>query len=218
MRRIFFLMLLFFCAVIANAQNPPFWNDIQAFKKQDSISFPQAGQILFVGSSSFTRWQDVQQYFPAYTIINRGFGGSTLKDLIRYANDIILPYKARQIVIYCGENDFAESDTISVPVVVNRFKTLYDIIRSKYTDVPIAYVSMKPSPSRRHLMPKFVEANRIIADFLKTRKYTAFINVYDKMLKADGEPIDDIFVQDRLHMNRNGYVIWQKEIEPFLVK
>src|ERR1700756_344400 len=80
---------------------PPFWKDIQAFKQQDSLYSPPKHAILFVGSSSFTKWTDVQSYFPGYTIINRGFGGSSLPDVIYYANDIIFPYHPQEIVIYC---------------------------------------------------------------------------------------------------------------------
>src|SRR5690242_21061336 len=83
-----FLLLLFISITqFLSAQNPPFWDDIQAFKKQDSLQMPQQHAILFIGSSSFTKWTDVQNYFPNYTIINRGFGGSSLPDIIRYAED-----------------------------------------------------------------------------------------------------------------------------------
>ena len=212
------LLLIFSTAIVAQDTKPPFWNDIQSFKKQDSLKFPAKGQILFTGSSSFTKWKDVQDYFPGYPIINRGFGGSTLPDLIRYTPDVIYPYQPKQIVIYCGENDFASSDTVSVTTVVNRFKTLFALIRNKYRDVPLAYVSMKPSPSRAHLMAKYVEANRIIKEFLEKQPKTAFIDVYSKMLKPDGQPMDDIFLEDRLHMTAKGYAIWQKIMQPYLVK
>ena len=76
-------------------QDIPFWDDIQAFKHQDSIQMPPQHAILFVGSSSFTKWTDVQNYFPGYTIINRGFGGSSLPDVIRYENDVIFKYKPK---------------------------------------------------------------------------------------------------------------------------
>jgi lysophospholipase L1-like esterase len=213
------LFLLFFSAtLVAQNTKPPFWDDIQSFKKQDSLKFPAKGQILFTGSSSFTKWKDVQDYFPGYPILNRGFGGSTLPDLIRYTPDVVYPYQPRQIVIYCGENDFASSDTVSVTTVVSRFKTLFALIRNKYKDVPLAYVSMKPSPSRAHLMTKYVEANRIIKAFLEKQPKTAFIDVYSKMLKPDGQPMDDIFLEDRLHMTAKGYAIWQKIMQPYLIK
>lgn len=199
-------------------QTPAFWKEIQEFKKQDKLNPPQPGQILFTGSSSFALWKDIKEYFPGYQILNRGFGGSSLPDVIRYANEIIFPYQPKQIVLYVGENDFAASDTVSVPTVVNRFKELFHLIRSKDADVAVAYVSMKPSPSRKHLLEKFAAANKEIENFLRTEENTVFINVYDKMLEPSGNPLDDIFLEDQLHMNAKGYALWKKEIEPNLMK
>jgi lysophospholipase L1-like esterase len=222
----YFLYLFVFYAVACNTNNKqgskprtdePFWNDIQNFKKQDSISFPPKDAILLIGSSSFTKWTDVQNYFPGYTIINRGFGGSTLLDEIRYVNDIVFPYQPKQIIIYCGENDLASSDSVTAAMVVDRFKKLFQMIRDK-TEAPIAYISMKPSPSRRHLFQKMHEGNQLIKDFLATQKNTAFIDVHQKMLNTSGEPIPEIFLDDSLHMNAEGYAIWQKEIEQYLIK
>src|ERR1044071_6860521 len=122
------LLFLFFVGTLIGQEKPPFWDDIQAFKHQDSGQAPPQHAILFVGSSSFTKWKDVQSYFPKYTIINRGFGGSSLPDIIYYANDIIFPYHPKEIVIYCGENDFAANDTVSTKTVMDRFKTLYGMI------------------------------------------------------------------------------------------
>ena len=216
--RLILLLLVFSLGVSAQESKPPFWNDIQDFKRQDSISFPGTGKILFVGSSSFTKWKDVQDYFPGYPIVNRGFGGSSLPDVIRYREDVIFKYKPKQIVIYCGENDLAASDTVSAATVVKRFKELFGLIRGRFKNVPVAFVSLKPSPSRQHLMPKMLVANLTIKNYLRKRKKTAFIDVYYKMLKPDGKPIDDIFIEDKLHMNAKGYAIWQKIIKPYLLK
>jgi lysophospholipase L1-like esterase len=208
--------LLFFSA---NAQGSlPFSEDIHKFRSADSVQMPKENAILFVGSSSFTKWTDVQDYFPAYPIINRGFGGSRLLDVIMYADDVIFPYHPKQIVIYCGENDLAYIDTVSAQTVANRFTTLFDIVRSVWDSVPIAFVSIKPSPSREKLMPKMVQANRLVKKFLATKKNTVFIDVYSKMLTADGKLMPEIYVEDELHMNAKGYAIWQKAIEPYLMK
>jgi len=213
------IAILFFSVVgYANLYAQPFAEDIAAFKHKDSVHFPPAHAILFVGSSSFTKWQDVQDYFPGYKIINRGFGGSTLPDVTRYANSIIFPYHPKQIVIYCGENDFAASDTVTTGEVFRRFKFLFTLIRSHDPNVPIAYVSMKPSPSRRHLMTKFIEENKLIKNYLRTKSKTAFIDVYNKMLDTHGNTIPAIYVEDSLHMNAKGYAIWKKAIKPYLLK
>lgn len=213
------ILLLFIHLSYTEAQiQPPFYDEIQAFKKQDSLQPPPRHAILFVGSSSFRFWTNVQDYFPGYTIINRGFGGSTLPDVIRYANDIIFPYQPKQIVIYCGENDFAASDTVSVSLVTQTFQQLFFLIRKQLPTVPIVFVSIKPSPSRRSLMPKFEEANKQIQTFLQTQPHTAFVNVYNAMLNEQGQPIPALFREDSLHMKPQGYEIWQKKLQPYLIK
>lgn len=215
---VFFILLITCCNIFLAAQNqqPPFYNEIQDFKKADSLQPPPKHPILFVGSSSFRFWKTVQADFPAHTIINRGFGGSTLPDVIRYANDIIIPYHPKQVVIYCGENDLAQSDTVTAAVVLQRFTTLFNIIRSKLGKVPVVFVSIKPSPSRIKLFDKEVEANTLIQAFLKTQRKAAYADVFYPMLGADGKPMQDLFIEDNLHMNAKGYAIWQKIIEPFL--
>lgn len=216
LQKITILLVLVSVGHFAKAQ--PFANEIAAFKKQDSLSFPGTGKILFVGSSSFAFWKDVQQYFPEYSIINRGFGGSSLTDLIRYAPDVIFPYKPKQIVIYCGENDFAGDTSLYPSQVAQRFFDLFNLIRSRYKKVPIAYISMKPSPSRRHLMARFNVANVMIKNFLKKKRKTDYIDVYKAMLNENGQPKEEIFLADQLHMNAEGYKIWKKIIEPYLLK
>lgn len=197
---------------------PPFWNEIAQFKHMDSIQRPPSGAILFVGSSSIRKWTNVQNYFLGYTIINRGFGGSTIPDVIRYANEIIFPYHPKQIVIYCGDNDLASSDSVTAKDVYNRFVKLYNLIRGRLSDVDIVFISIKPSPSRLRLMPRMEEANDMIRDFMAKHSHAAFADVYHPMLGPTGQPIDSLFLADKLHMNEKGYKIWQQTLAPYLDK
>lgn len=213
-----FLFSVLLMGLWTTAQQPAYYKDIQAFKKQDSLQAPPKNAILLIGSSSFTRWKDVHDYFPGYALLNRGFGGSSLLDLIRYANDIIFPYQPKQIVIYCGENNLAASDSVTSQMVVERFKALFGLIRKQLPSTPIAFISLKPSPSRQHLMAKMVAANRGIKKYLKRKKNTAYIDVYHAMLTTEGLPMSHIFVEDKLHMNAQGYAIWKTAIEPYLLK
>ena len=201
------ICLLQISLMVCAQQMPDFWNDIRAFKKSDSAHPLPKHEILFVGSSSFTKWTDVQSYFPSYPIINRGFGGSTLVDVIRYAPDIIYPYDPKQVVIYCGDNDLASSDTISVATVYGRFVQLFQMIRQKLPSAIIVYVAIKSSPSRVKLMPKAAETNSKIRNFLSKQPNTGFVDVYALMLDASGKPKEDIFIEDKLHMNAKGYAI-----------
>jgi lysophospholipase L1-like esterase len=220
MKNILLLCLLLAASPIAlSAQTaPPFWGDILAFKKQDSIQAPPQHAILFIGSSSFTRWQDLPAYFPGYPVFNRGFGGSTLVDVIRYTYDILLPYRPKQVVIYCGENDLAYSDTITAAEVILRFQTLHAMIRQNLPDCTIDYVSIKPSPVRAYMQNRVKAANQGIQAFISTQKNTHFIDVYGAMLDAQGNMRPELYVGDRLHMNADGYAIWKRMIGPYLVK
>ena len=212
------LVVFLFLVGFVKAQNTPFYSEIQQFKKEDSIHFPPKHAILFLGSSSFRKWEDVQKYFPGYTIINRGFGGSTIPDAMRYLNEIVFPYEPKQVVIYEGDNDLASSDNITADSVLNRFEKLFSLIRKHLPNTAIAFVSIKPSPSREKLMPEMQEANSMIKTFLSHQKNAAFIDVYHAMLNKDGTPDKSLFIGDELHMNDKGYHIWQRIIKPYLLK
>lgn len=214
MKRI--LTVLLVCvSFVLSAQERPFWNDIKSFKAEDSIRRPPKKAIVFVGSSSFRMWKDVHQSFPKHSIINRGFGGSSLPHVIDYADEIIIPYKPKQVVVYCGENDFM-TDTVTSQIVTDRFIRLFNLLRKEIPRAQIVFVSMKPSPSRRHLMPEIAAANASIRDFLKKKRRTAFVDIWGAMLDAKGEPRRELFLSDMLHMNPDGYAIWQKALKPHL--
>lgn len=198
-----------------SAQERPFWKEIESFKTHDSMQPPPENAIVFVGSSSFRMWRDVDRDFPEHRIINRGFGGSSLPHVIDYADEIVIPYRPRQVVIYCGENDFM-GDNVTSQIVVDRFKQLFALLRKDLPRAEILFVSIKPSPSRQHLMPEIANANASIEQFLSKERWTAFIDIWDQMLDKNGEPRKELFLADMLHMNEKGYAIWQKAIEPHL--
>ena len=211
------VILFVLCSCTVHAQEQ-FAKEIAAFQKKDSVEQPPKNAIVFAGSSSFTKWTTVQAAFPTHTIINRGFGGSTLVDVIHYAEQAILTYEPKQVVIYCGENDLASSDTVKAQHVLQRFKTLFEIIRNKLPETQVSFISIKPSPSRQRLMPVIEEANQLVRAFLEKEQNTAFIDIYDKMLAPDGTPNRELFVSDLLHMNLRGYAIWQAAIAPYLIQ
>ncbi len=217
-KTLLFIGSLFFASFVY-AQTAPFQDEINAFKKEDSAHFPPKGAILFIGSSSFRFWTDVQNYFPHYTIINRGFGGSSLPDVIRFAPDILFPYRPKQVVIYCGENDFAGDTSLTANDVLNRFKTLYKMIRDNLgTKVNVVFVSIKPSPSRQFLLPKMMAANKLIKQYLSKQKNAAFADVFHPMLSATGKLRPELYRDDQLHMKPEGYAIWKKVLQPYLLK
>lgn len=209
-------LLLSFAFFFSQEKKPMFWQDIQNFKKADQENPPPKDAILLIGSSSFTKWTDVADYFPDKTIINRGFGGSRLTDLNYFADDLLSPYQPKQIIIYCGENDFADNHKLKAQKVVNRYKAFYKKIRERFPNIEVDYISIKYSPSREKLWPQMKAANKKIAAFMKKQPDAEFIDVTRAMEDANGKVRTDIFVEDMLHFKPEGYQIWAKEIRPYM--
>ena len=184
----------------------------------DSQIPPPPGAVLLLGSSSFTMWKDVNEYFPEHVIINRGFGGSGLNDLNFYSSELLKPYYPKQILIYCGENDFAANGNLKPREVFNRHKNFYAEIRRIFPKVPVAYVSIKLSPSRESLWPKFIATNSLIKNFMDRKQNAEYIDITKAMNGSDGKVRKDLFLPDMLHMKPEGYQIWQKEMAPYLKK
>lgn len=209
-------LLLSFAFFFSQEKKPMFWQDIQNFKKADQENPPPKDAILLIGSSSFTKWTDVADYFPDKTIINRGFGGSRLTDLNYFADDLLSPYQPKQIIIYCGENDFADNHKLKAQKVVNRYKAFYKKIRERFPNIEVDYISIKYSPSREKLWPQMKAANKKIAAFMEKQPDAEFIDVTRAMEDTNGKVRTDIFVEDMLHFKPEGYQIWAKEIRPYM--
>ncbi|HAY3561861.1 G-D-S-L family lipolytic protein [Elizabethkingia meningoseptica] len=214
--RIIFAFVALLSITLQAQEKRMFWHDIQEFKKQDSLNGIAKDAILFIGSSTFTKWTDINQYFPEKIIINRGFGGSRLLDLNYFADDLLKPYHPKQIVIYCGDNDFVAEDKPSVDTVVARFKTFYGKVRQYYPNINVSYISIKHSPSRDEYWPQMQNANKQIKAFLKSQKNTSYIDITRSMNDKNGIIRKDIFLDDMLHMKPSGYIIWAKVIAPYL--
>lgn len=214
-----YLFLLFVAAhaILTSCAQRPFQNEIEEYKELDKSTPPAKHGILFVGSSSVRLWKDLEKDFKEYPVINRGFGGSGLDHATMYAEEIIIPYEPKQVVIYSGENDVA-GGKVKPADMVWRFKQLFNKIRKALPETNVVYISMKPSPSREQFRPVIEESNKLIKDFLAKQQNTAYVDIYSLMLDGSGKPRADLFVGDNLHMNRKGYEIWKKAVEPVLLK
>ncbi|WP_439518953.1 SGNH/GDSL hydrolase family protein [Hydrogenophaga sp.] len=200
----------------APATVDPRWHaSLEAFAAADLRQTPQPGGVLFVGSSSIRLWNDLETSFADQpVVIKRGFGGSQLLDCVKLVDRLVLPYKPRLVVVYAGENDIAEGATPQQ--VLERFSAFVQAIKADLPGSRIAYVSIKPSPLRAGLMPQVREANELIRTYSQTEPQLDFIDVYSLMLDASGQPRGELFSSDRLHLNADGYALWQRVIASHL--
>lgn len=208
------------CILITTTLTNVAAQDPKRFKKELSSVLEETsaevqaltGAVLFTGSSSIRFWKNIQDYFPKEKILNRGFGGSETSDLIYYSNDLILKYKPKNIFIYEGDNDIANNE--HPKKIIRETKKLIKKIRSELTDVPIVLISAKPSLSRWHLKDKYIDLNNRFAKYCDKHEQAFYADTWSIMLNADGSVMEELFIEDGLHMNSKGYDLWAKVLSP----
>jgi lysophospholipase L1-like esterase len=188
--------------------------EIQGFELADKKQMPPEGAVLFTGASGIRMWKSLATDFPDQKVINRGFGGSEMADAVYFAERIVIPYKPRLIVIQAGGNDINSGK--SPEQVFADFKAFVAKVRAKLPDVRIAYLSMNPSPSRWSQREKQQRGNQLMKEYIASEKNLDYIDFWDVMLGPDGQPREDLFIQDRLHNNAAGYKIRADMVRPHL--
>jgi len=215
------LTLLILCLVsITAGQAEPYtrekdWEkEIAAMLDIDVRQTPPPNPILFTGSSSIRMWSSLRSDFPQQNVINRGFGGSHLEDLVFFFPKIVVPYRPKKIVVYSGENDIEVGQ--NAENVLADFKALVEVRDRSLPGVPLIYISMKPSILRWAKWPEMKRGNDLIKADAEKHKRVTFVDVSGAMLGADGKPKPDLFLGDGLHMNAKGYEIWRDILRPYL--
>jgi lysophospholipase L1-like esterase len=188
--------------------------ELQSFAADDRTRTP--GGVVAVGSSTVRFWTSLPQDFPWVPggVVNRGFGGSTLHDCSLLVEPLVLRLAPRHVLLYAGDNDLAEGR--SPEQMLQDLKRFVQAVRAGLPDTRISFIAIKPSPSREALLPAIRKANAAIAAWLRTVPNTDFIDVFGPMLDARGRPRGELFVADQLHLNAEGYRLWQAQVAPYL--
>lgn len=188
--------------------------EIAAFEAADRRTRPRHRSILFVGSSSIRMWETLQADFPDLPVVNRGFGGSEISDVVRYAERIVVPHVPRVVVLYAGDNDLAAGKTPAQ--VFTDFKSFIGLICRELPATKVVFIAIKPSIERFGIIDKVRETNRLIRNYARNRDKLVYVDIFTPMLNASGKPRPELFLEDGLHMNADGYAIWRERIAPIL--
>jgi lysophospholipase L1-like esterase len=198
--------------------DPNAWEaSIRRFEAEDRRSLPPADCVVFTGSSSITFWATLEQDLAPLRVINRGFGGSRVNDVVHYADRVVIPYHPRAVVLFVGTNDIAWPRPASAQQVYDGYRAFVDRVRAALPETPIYFVSITPTPLRWSYWPIVQEANRLIQAKVQTDALLRFIELTDAILAPNGRPDRSLFRADRLHPNHKGYARWTAVIKPILL-
>ncbi|MBA2459897.1 MAG: hypothetical protein H0V43_13200 [Gemmatimonadales bacterium] len=197
------------------ARAPTAWaDDVARFEAADRRTPPRVGGVLFVGSSSIRLWPALKADFSGVNLLQRGFGGAELSDIVYYAPRIVLPQQPRLIVLYAGDNDLAAGKS---PVAVFRdYQAFVALVQRALPETRIAFIAIKPSRARWSLVEQMRATNALVRRHAVTDARLLYVDVFTPMLGPDGMPREELFVEDRLHMNARGYALWRDLLMPIV--
>jgi lysophospholipase L1-like esterase len=189
--------------------------ELDAFAVADRQQMPPPGGVLFVGSSSIRFWSGLETAFADQpVVIKRGFGGSRLSESADLVHRLVLPYQPRLVVVYAGENDIHEG--VGPTELLGHFQRLVQQVQAALPATRVAYMAIKPSPSRLAFLPAMREANLLIQTFVLQHDNLDYIDVHTAMLDNDGRPRPELFVRDQLHLSAEGYGLWRQIVSAHL--
>lgn len=183
--------------------------NIAAFEAADKEQMPPVNGIVFVGSSSIVRWP-LDESFPNLPVIQRGFGGSQLSDSVHFADRIVIPYRPATVVIYAGDNDLGSGKTPQR--VLSDYQKFVAKVHKALPETRILYIAVKPSIKRWSLVDKVKETNALIEQAAAKNPRLGYIDIFTPMLGTDGQPREELFVKDGLHLSDKGYALWNKVV------
>jgi lysophospholipase L1-like esterase len=213
MKKLIFLFCLFASRLLGQHA---FENEIRNFERQDSISMPAKGQILFIGSSSFRIWKTFATDLAGIQAINRGFGGSTMTDALYYFDRMVVKYAPRTVVVYEGDNDLNQGK--SPEEVAKDYEEFSMRLKKALPKTTLVYLAVRPSLSRIALVEKQKKFNAWVENYCKSQKARFYLDMHSPFYLPDGTVMPDIFIADRLHLNEKGYLIFSAKIREFILE
>lgn len=192
-----------------------FEKQIVGYETSDAASMPDQGVIVFTGSSSVYFWRSLKEDMAPLSVINRGFGGSTIPEVTYYADRIIVPYNPSCIVLYGGDNDIVDPQ-LTPEGLMESLKSYQAKIQQELPGTKTLFLSIKPSIARKGLLEKAKICNDMVKDYCETDPLMSYVDVFSPMMLSGNKIMSEIFIQDSLHMNAKGYAIWKPIVKKSL--
>lgn len=187
--------------------------EIAILRQRDAERTDFHCDALFLGSSSIRLWSTLKEDFPGMDVVNRGYGGATIRDILYNYASVLSKYQPRNIVFYC-DNDISgnlEHD-VTAGEWYDLYRTLFQKLHANYPDTHLYALSIKYSGSREKIRDKQRLVNELLKEYCQQHSWLTFVDVSTPLLQADGTPNDALFLKDRLHITRQGYVLWTQAI------
>jgi lysophospholipase L1-like esterase len=213
------MMLLAGATVVAQEKEAPkirFAEAIEAFEQADREAPPPTRSILFIGSSIFRLWKGLKEQMSPLPVFNRAFGGSRTHEILAYMDRIVLPYRPRVIVYYCGSNDI--NANVKPAEIAGNFRQFVERVRKELPETRILFVSINKAPQKMDRWGEVDEANRLVQNYCAKVKGLRYIDVNAALFDAAGQPRMELYLPDKLHFLEPAYDEFTRIIKPLVAE
>lgn len=174
--------------------------------------------VLFFGSSSIRLWNGLEEMMTPLSVVNRGYGGATVRDILVNYDKLMAHYNPKAFVVFCDNDICGNEVDLTVSGVLDHYRLLFNRLDQDYPGVPVFFLSWKYSGLRAFMRDTQKLVNDVMADYASSSEQVTFVDVNTTLLQPDGDINQSLFESDNLHINRDGYHLWTSVLKPQLLE
>ncbi len=187
-------------------------DDIAALEKLDKTETYGDDAILMIGSSSIRRWNDIAVDMAPYEVIRRGYGGARYSDVAVFADRLIEPHRYRAMVVFVANDIDGKPDDPTIDQIDRWVRHVIAVSRQHQPDAPVLVIEVTPTMKRWQQWETIRQVNSRLREIALSSPMVYHVPTAEHYLNPGGMPREDLFVDDRLHLNEAGYAIWSQQI------
>lgn len=174
---------------------------------------------LFYGDSIIEFWNidnvDINNKY------NAGIRQSSSQNLLDFADMIVPPFKAKNLVFLAGANDLSDANQFTHEQIITNIKKMIELAHNQYgiknifviLPLPIDETRMEQK-CRNNKQLKLLDEQ--LAQALKEYSYVTSIDCFDELL--DNNQLKADYTIDGIHLNDNGTKVLADKLAPVLKK
>ncbi len=133
--------------------------------------------------------------------------------MVLFAERILTPHQHRGLMLFAGNDVKVEAADSSPEEVASVVREIICVSKSHLPNAPDYIIEVTPTESRFAAWDKTRKINAALREVALTTDNTWCVITAEHFLNIDGTPRKEHFIDDKLHLNEQGYQKWAELIK-----